>query len=147
MQPSNSLYPLVPVDFQLLAHHKEGQVESLRFSGAYSIVNDGYLDWSCTVPPYRNTNSIDKIHCSKWLKSMQKDIDCTFGILKGRWSILKSGVRIHGVDSVNNFWFTCCAFHNWLLNVVRFVKEWVGSIHNISSNWDGEMGCLDFEGV
>jgi hypothetical protein len=46
---------------------------------------------------------------------MCKDVKCTFGILKGRWRILKAGVRIHGVDGVDDVWLTCCALHNWLL--------------------------------
>ena len=48
---------------------------------------------------------------------MRKDVECTFGILKGRWRILKSGVRIYGVDSVDYVWFTCCVLHNWLLDI------------------------------
>jgi hypothetical protein len=41
----------------------------------------------------------------------------------------------------------CCALHNWLLDVDGLTEEWVGGICIISSNWDGEMGCLDFVGV
>ncbi len=103
----------------------------LRFSGAYSIVDNGYLDWSCTVLPYGVTNNIDKIHWSKWLKSIRKDVECTFGILKGRWRMLKSGVKIHGVDLVDNIWFTCCALHNWLLDVDGLGEEWAGGICKI----------------
>jgi hypothetical protein len=44
---------------------------------------------------------MDEIRWSKWLESMRKDVECTFGILKGRWRILKSGIRIEGVDAVD----------------------------------------------
>ena len=82
-------------DFELLAHGKEdGEVKSLRFLGAYLIVDNGHLNWSCTVPLFGVTNNIDEIRWSKWLEFMCKDVECTFGILKGRWRILKSGVRI-----------------------------------------------------
>ena len=47
---------------------------------------------------------MDEIRWSKWLESMRKDIECTFGILKGRWRILKAGVRIRGVDGVDDVW-------------------------------------------
>jgi hypothetical protein len=56
----------------------------------YVIVNNGYLQWSCTVPPFTITSDMDEIRWSKWLESMWKDVECTFGILKGRWRILKS---------------------------------------------------------
>jgi hypothetical protein len=40
------------------------------------------LDWLCTVPPFGVFNNIDEIRWSKWLESMRKDVECTFGILK-----------------------------------------------------------------
>ena len=50
---------------------------------------------------------------------MRKDVECTFGILKGRWRILKVGVSLYGnkrgLDTVDNTWKTCCALHNMLL--------------------------------
>jgi hypothetical protein len=94
------------VCFNLLAHDKKGHIKELRFSGVYVIVDNGYLVWSCTIPPFGVSNNIDKIRWSKWLESMRKDVECTFGILKGGWRILKSGVRLHGVDAVDSVWFT-----------------------------------------
>ena len=117
------------VSFKLLAHDKKGCLKELRFSGVYVIVN-GYLDWSCTIPPFGVSNNINKIWWSKWLESMRKDVECTFGILKGRWRILKSEVRLHGVDAVDSVWFTCCALHNWLLEVDGLTEEWVGGCYS-----------------
>jgi hypothetical protein len=113
----------------------------------YVIVDNGYLDWSCTVPPFGVSNNIDEIRWSKWLESMRKDVECTFGILNGRWRILKSGVRLHGVDTVDSVWFTCCALHNWLLEVDGPTEEWVGGVCKVGSEWEGDLGCLDYEGV
>ena len=134
-------------EFELLAWSKDGEVKLLRFSGAYLIVDNGYLNWSCTAPPFGVSNNIDEIRWTKWLESMRKDVECTFGILKGRWRILKSGVRTYGVDSVDHVWFTCCALHNWLLEVDGFSKKWVGGVQNLTRDWDGEIGSLEFDGV
>ena len=60
---------------------------------------------------------------------------------------MKSGVRIYGVDSVDHVWFTCCALHDWLLEVDGLTEKWVGGICKLTSDWDGDMGSLDFEGV
>ena len=135
------------VSFELLAHDKKGRFKTLQFSGAYVIVDNGYLNWSCTVPPFGVSNNINEIRWSKWLKSMRKDVECTFGILKGRWRILKSGVRLHGVDAVDSVWFTCCALHNWLLEVDGLTEEWVGGVRKVVSEWEGDLGCLDYKGV
>ncbi len=37
------------VNFELLARNKDGKVKKLRFSGTYLIVDNGHLNWLCTV--------------------------------------------------------------------------------------------------
>jgi DDE superfamily endonuclease len=59
---------------------------------------------------YNGTRS--KIWFSAWLESMRKDVGCTFGILKGRWRILKTGIRLFGVKAADKVFLTCCAMHN-----------------------------------
>ena len=86
-------------EFELLARSKDGKVKVLHFRGAYFIVDNGYLNWSCAVPPFGESNNIDEICWSKWLESMRKDVEFTFGILKGRWSHHGRGVRqLEGVQ-------------------------------------------------
>ncbi len=77
---------------------------------------------------------------------MRKDVECTFGILKGRWRILKAGVRVHGVEQVDKIWLTCCAFHNWLLDIDGLSEEWKEGIPVIS-DWEGPLADMDYEGV
>jgi len=48
---------------------------------------------------------------------------------------------------VDHIWFICCALHNWLLEVDGLTEKWVGGIRKLKSNWDGEMHCLDLDGV
>jgi hypothetical protein len=135
------------VRFEIFAHDRNGRIVKLRFSGAYVITDNGYLDWSCTVPPFGVTNNINEIRWSKWLESMWKDVECRFGIMKGRWRILKSGVRLHGFEGVDSVWFTCRVLYNWLLEVDGLTEEWVGGVCKVGSEWEGDLGCLDFEGV
>jgi hypothetical protein len=135
------------VDFKLLAHDKTGKIKILRFKGVCLICNNGYLSWSCTVPPFSKSNDIDEMHWSKWLESMRKDVECTFGILKGRWRILKSGVRISGVDAVDYVWFTCCTLHKWLLDIDGLSEKWVGGVGQCVSDWEGELGGIKFDGI
>ena len=52
-------------------------------------------------------------------------MECTFGIMKGRWRILKYGIRLHGIDKCDQIWMTCCALHNMLLEVDGYDKYWV----------------------
>ncbi len=89
---------------------------------------------------------MDEIRWSKWLESMRKDVECTFGILKGRWRILKSGIRIQGVDAVDNIWLTCCVLHNWLLEIDVLNAEW-SEVSMPVIDWEGDLGDCDFEGI
>ena len=90
---------------------------TLKLKGAYVIVDNGYLEWSTTVPPVKNSCDRAELRFSQWLESMRKDVECTFGILKGRWRILKTGIRVHNTKVCDNIWLTCCALHNMLLDV------------------------------
>jgi len=132
-------------EFELLSYDKEGNVVTVHYNGVYIIVDNGHLPWSCTVPPLSVSNKIDETRWSRWVESMRKDVECTFGNLKGRWRILKMGVRLHGVDKVDDIWLTCCALHNWLLDIDGLSDKWNDGV--LVRDWDGELGQMDFDGL
>jgi hypothetical protein len=80
---------------------------------------------------------MEEIRWPEWLESMRKDVECVFGILKGRWRILKCGVRLHGVEAADKIFLTCCALHNWLLEIDGLNDKWNDGV---PSDWEGEMG-------
>ena len=53
---------------------------------------------------------------SMWVESLRKVVECTFGIMKERFRILKAGIRLYGVETAGRIWLTCCVSHNWLLD-------------------------------
>lgn len=132
---------LKDVEFELFERGGNGEVVTVRYTGGYVIVDNGYLRWSITVPPFKVTDKITEVRWSKWLESMRKDVECTFGIMKGRFRILKTGIRVHGVEVADQIWLTCCALHNWLLEVDGLDKPWDGGVP--TSSWDGEMGGVE----
>lgn len=71
---------------------------------------------------------------------MRKDVECTFGILKGRWRILKSGIRLGGLEECDQVWKTCCALHNMLLEVDGLDEKWEDGV---VSDWQRHMGEND----
>jgi hypothetical protein len=58
---------------------------TLELKGAFVIVDNGYLEWSTTVPPLKTSCNRLELRFSQRLESMRKDVEYTFGILKGRW--------------------------------------------------------------
>lgn len=61
---------------------------------------------------------------SDWIESFRKDVECVFGVLKGRFRILKTGICLEGPVACDRVWMTCCALHNWLLEVDGMDEEW-----------------------
>lgn len=71
---------------------------------------------------------------------MRKDVECTFGILKGRFRVLKTGIRLQSFKAVDDIWFTCCALHNYLLEVDGLHKQWT---KGIPSEYEKQLGQHD----
>ena len=91
-------------------------VKKQKYRGVWILVDNGYLNVSITVPPTKETIYRDELVWSKWMESVRKDVECTFGILKGRFTTLKSPLRYHKIEHLDNIWMTCCALHNLLLD-------------------------------
>ena len=102
----------------------EGDIESATIKVAYVIVDNGYLTWPTTMPPMKDTCNRSELRFSQWLKALRKDVECTFGIFKGRWRILKTGIRVHNTEASDNIWMMCCALHNLLLDVDGLSHKW-----------------------
>jgi len=110
---------------------------SVKYKGPWVMVDNGYLRWSSIMPPFKTADKYSEIRWSQWLESMQKDVECTFGILKGHFRILKTGIRLHGVEAADKIWLTCCALHNLLLEADGLSDRWQ---QGIPSDWEGSLG-------
>ena len=111
-------------EFKLLEKNNDGDIVEVRYRGVWFITDNGYLSWSCTVPPIKNGSSYKEIRFSEWLESMRKDVECTFGILKQRFAILRYGVRLQSIEKCDQLYLTCCALHNRLLFFDELHKNW-----------------------
>jgi hypothetical protein len=98
--------------------------DSRTINGCYIIVDNGYLQWSTTVPLQKSSLNRSKLRFLQWLESLQKDVECMFGTLKVWWRILKTGIHLHNTEIVDNIWMMCCAFHNILLHVDGLSDGW-----------------------
>ena len=54
------------------------------YTGAWILVDGGYPPWTTLVCPFKETTSIMESRWSRWAESMRKDVECTFGIMKGK---------------------------------------------------------------
>ena len=126
---------VIPNDFEFTLYEKgiNGIINEVVYAGVWFMVDNGYLNWSCTVPPDNNPTSYAVIRFSEWLESMRKDVECLFGIMKGRFCILRHGFRFHNIVNCDKLWLSCCALHNMLLEVDGLYKGWESGI---PSDWE-----------
>ena len=103
---------------------EETSTKMIVYKGAWMMCDNGYLHWPTLIPPSKDWRHIRETRFSQWLESMRKDVECTFGIMKGRFRILKAGVRVHGVEAVDRIWRTCCSLHNFLLEKDGLDDAW-----------------------
>jgi DDE superfamily endonuclease len=108
-------------------------LEATKYCGAWGLVDNGYHRWSCTQAPDKHTVLRSEQRLSEWIESFRKDAECTFGILKGRFRVLKTGIRLDGAEAADKVWLTCCALHNFLLE------------EDGLEEWDGEIGLNEVE--
>jgi DDE superfamily endonuclease len=108
-------------------------LEATKYCGAWGLVDNGYHRWSCTQAPAKHSLLRTEERLSEWIESFRKDAECTFGILKGRFRVLKTGIRLDGPEAADKVWLTCCALHNMLLS------------EDGLDDWSGEMGLNDIE--
>ena len=113
------------IEFELLERDPVTKnIKVVRYTGAWLIVDNGYLSWSTLIPPITNPLTWPEFRFSKWIESMRKDVECTFGILKCRFAVLKRGINLHGIEATDKIWLTCCALHNFLLEEDGLEMNW-----------------------
>jgi DDE superfamily endonuclease len=118
---------LQDVQFTLLSSN--GTVAT-KYRGGWGIVDNGYHRWSFLQAPAKTHMMRNEERVSQWIESFRKDVECCFGILKGRWRVLKTGIRVEGARAADRIWLTCCALHNLLLESDGLNQEWEGELGN-----------------
>jgi hypothetical protein len=109
--------------------------EEIVQKGLYLIVDDGYHRWRCMQCAMKHTSKHKEAMWSNWVESVRKDVECVFGILKGRFRCLKLPLFYQEKAAIGSIFFTCCILHNILLNVDGYD---VRREQNV--NWQGQAG-------
>ena len=125
------------LEFELLERCEGNLIKKRKYRGGWVLCDNGYLPWSVTMPPSKYSHSIAEIRWSQWLESMRKDVECTFGILKKRFTILDKGIDIKNLEEADQVVLTCCSLHNLLLKIDERDGAWEDGVamNNSSTNF------------
>jgi hypothetical protein len=93
----------------------------IRETGAYFICNNGYLQWPTLMCPFmRSETNVPYETCySANLESVRKDVECVFGILKGRFGYLDTGFKHRQIAVCKMVFIACCVLHNMILDEMK----------------------------
>jgi hypothetical protein len=84
--------------------------------GVYLICDGGYHLWRIMQRCSVVTSDPKTLFLMNRITSARKDVECTFGIVKARFRILKVAILNQEISDVRNIFMTCCTFHNMLLH-------------------------------
>ena len=91
----------------------DGSVQRLK--GPWIVCDGGYHRWRVYQGPLKFSSDKNKLRWTKRLESVRKDVECTFGILKKRFRVLKTPLTFMTASTVSHVMRTCCVLHNILL--------------------------------
>lgn len=122
-------------EFKLHEYDENNNIIEVVHAGVWFIVDNGYSCWSYTALPMKDGATYLFIRFSEWLESMQKEVECAFGMMKGRFCSLRYGLRSQSIEKCDQIWLTCCTLHNRLLFEDGLNKDWM---NGEKSDWERE---------
>eukprot|EP00048_Salpingoeca_helianthica_P004626 m.79311 g.79311 ORF g.79311 m.79311 type:complete len:485 (+) comp13277_c0_seq2:185-1639(+) len=126
------------LEYQL--HSADGSLITCK--GPWLLVDGGYHRWRCLQGPDSTACGLDSRTFSAWAESIRKDSECTFGILKKRWVILKNALRKHRPEEVSKIFRACCVLHNILLR-----HDGLNEVWQKGRAWTGPNDMSDLEEI
>ena len=99
--------------------------ELYKCKGGYILVDGGFVNSIVFIEPDKFRINRDAVLYSEWLKSVRKDVECFFGILKKRWTWFRNGICYHSPATLESAFKTVCALNNMIL----FFDKGSGQIH------------------
>ena len=116
----------------------------VRHRGVYTICDGGYGDARNLISAFRNAGVAGpKLDWSRWVGSVRKDVECTFGVLKQRFRILHTKIARRRANDVENLFKVCAILHNLILERDRVqptahgYEQYVDALqHDLAENDD-----------
>lgn len=85
-------------------------------SSPYLLTDGGYHKWRMLQCPAKFSSHRALLRWSKRVESVRKDVECTFGILKQRFRMLRVPMEFKKAVTIEDTFKTCCMLHNRLLH-------------------------------
>jgi hypothetical protein len=81
----------------------------------YYLADSIYLQWSTFVKTISAPLEVKKKHFARIQEACKKDVECAFGILQARFSIVRGSARFWDETTLNDIMKACIILHNMII--------------------------------
>jgi hypothetical protein len=122
-------------------------VGSATLYGVYLICDGGYHFWRVLQRCNAVVSDPKQLFLMNRIASARKDVECTFGIIKSRFRILKTPMLDAELSNVDDVFTACAIFHNMLLDHDSADFEDDGILDSVAAARSGVSTTTDHSGV
>ncbi|XP_071694982.1 uncharacterized protein [Rutidosis leptorrhynchoides] len=102
----------------------------LKYTKGYYLADGIYPDWATLIKGFGCPTDEPRIKFPRFEASARKDVERAFGVLQGRFHILRIAARTMSVNKMRRVMETCVILHNMILEDNGFVlsdweEEWL----------------------
>ena len=90
-------------------------VNGRQYERGYYLADRIYPSWAVFVKTILYPSDEKEEKFKKVQESARKDVERCFGVLKGKWGIIKRPARSFKRQKIINVMYTCCILHNMIL--------------------------------
>ncbi|XP_071699222.1 uncharacterized protein [Rutidosis leptorrhynchoides] len=85
-----------------------------EFTKGYYLVDGIYPEWATLVKSFKCPLEPKNIKFKRFQEATRKDGERAFGVLQGRWAILKHPARPYSINKIRRIMYTCVILHNMI---------------------------------
>lgn len=87
-------------------------VNGSNYQKGYYLADGIYPEWATFVKSFTCPRDPKRTKFKQYQESARKDVERAFGVLQGRWHIIKNPARAHSVNKLRRIMYTCIILHN-----------------------------------
>ncbi|XP_071694797.1 uncharacterized protein [Rutidosis leptorrhynchoides] len=89
-------------------------VNGHEFTKGYYLVDDIYPEWATLAKSFKYPIEQKNLKFKRFQEAARKDVERAFGVLQGRWEIIKHPARPFSINKIRRIMYICVILHNMI---------------------------------
>nr|XP_043611840.1 uncharacterized protein LOC122583509 [Erigeron canadensis] len=117
-------------------------VNGEEFTKGYYLADGIYPEWATLVKSFKCPMDSKSGKFKRYQEAARKDVKRAFGVLQGRWAILKHNARPFSVNKIKRIMYACVILHNMIVQdngnaISDFEEDYLSDPTNVPTRtWD-----------